>query len=314
VNLFKISCAVLVSCAAAVEGSAAAQDVANAQKMFQKGVADMEAGRYDTGCPELAESLQLDPHAGTRFTLAECYAKAGKTASAVARYQEYLNLFPSLPPDQQANQDDRPQVCQSQIARLTPQVPLLTLRLPAGAPSTIAVKRDGVAIGTPSLGVPLQVDPGSHVITTETPDGASFTQTVTIAPAERKDVVLALPGTSGRAGSAQLIAGFVIGGAGAVGLIVGAVTGGITLEKKSHIQTECNLDAKMCTTDSGLSDVQSAKTMGLASTYSLIAGGILLAGGVVIAVTAPHSSSSGNVRVGLSGGLGAGKLTLSGDF
>ena len=70
--------------------TAAAQDLAAAEALFSKGLADMEAGRYDAACPAIGESYRLDPRGGTLFTLAECEAKAGKIATAVARYDDAL--------------------------------------------------------------------------------------------------------------------------------------------------------------------------------------------------------------------------------
>src|SRR5262249_37949531 len=115
----------------AVLRTAHAQDVATSAALFKKGVDDMSAGRYDTACPSPAEGLGIDPRPGTLFTLAECYNKAGKIASAVARYREYSNKFSSLTPEQQAKQGDRPQVAQQQASALEPQVPQLTLKLPS---------------------------------------------------------------------------------------------------------------------------------------------------------------------------------------
>src|SRR5438477_5379956 len=86
---------------------ALAQDLAAAEALFNKGLADMQAGHYDTGCPSIAESYRLDPRPGTLFTLAECEAKGGKLATAVARYEDYLQLFARLTPDQQAKQKGR---------------------------------------------------------------------------------------------------------------------------------------------------------------------------------------------------------------
>src|SRR5260221_14760041 len=87
--------------------NALAQDVSTAKAMFDKGVQDMEAGKFDSGCPALQESYRLDPRPGTLFTLAECFAKGGKTASAVARYEDYLNVFSRMTPEEQGKQHGR---------------------------------------------------------------------------------------------------------------------------------------------------------------------------------------------------------------
>ena len=86
---------------------ARAQDVATAEALFNKGMSEMNAGRYPTACPAIEESYRLDPRPGTLFTLAECAAKAGRVATAVSRYEDYLQLFARLAPKDQAKQMGR---------------------------------------------------------------------------------------------------------------------------------------------------------------------------------------------------------------
>ncbi len=299
-----------------------AQDVATAEALFNKGVADMGAGKFDTGCPAIGESYRLDPRPGTLFTLAECWAKAGKTASAVARYQDYLELFARLPHDQQQKQHGRDKTAAAQKAALTPEVPTITITLsPDSAPGTV-VKRDDVVLGGPSLGLPLPLDPGDHVITAQPPNGPLVTEKVTVAKGEKKTIVLtAKAGEGGEAGgavaagpaapparrasggSSQRTAGFVVGGVGAAGIVLGAITGALTLSKKSTITgpDHCNLDTKSCPTAAGKSDISSAQTTGLISTIGFIAGGVGLAGGAVLILTSPKKSETGALapRVGV---------------
>src|SRR4051794_16280293 len=70
--------------------AAAAQDIAAAEALFESGLADMQAGRYETGCKALAESQRIDPRGGTLFTLATCEARWGRIATAVTRFGDYL--------------------------------------------------------------------------------------------------------------------------------------------------------------------------------------------------------------------------------
>src|SRR5690242_13425871 len=77
---------------AAVAPEARAQG-GSPQAQFDYGLAEMEAGRYATGCPALAESYRLDPHPGVLFTLAECENRAGKLASALTHYDAYRDLY-----------------------------------------------------------------------------------------------------------------------------------------------------------------------------------------------------------------------------
>src|SRR5262249_5323112 len=144
-------------------GVAAAQDAAAAAALFDRGLADMEAGKYETGCPALGDSYRLDQRAGVLFTWAEGESKWGKIASAVAHYDDYLARFARMPIDQQTSQREREQVATRQLVALKPQVPHLTLRL-ASPPPGVKITRDGSELSTASLDVPLPLDPGDHTI------------------------------------------------------------------------------------------------------------------------------------------------------
>src|SRR4051812_21352406 len=93
---------------------AGAQDVATAEALFNRGVADMDARRYTTACPALAESQRLDPRPGRLFTLADCEALQGRIATAVALYGDYLALYARLTPAQQRTQLGREKIAAKQ--------------------------------------------------------------------------------------------------------------------------------------------------------------------------------------------------------
>ncbi|APR80132.1 Hypothetical protein A7982_05479 [Minicystis rosea] len=162
------------------------QDLAAAEALFNKGLADMEAGRFDTACPAIGESYRLDPRGGTLFTLAECEAKAGKIATAVARYEDYLQFFSRLEPKKQKQQLGREKIAMEQKQALNQDVPLLTLVLPPNAPPDAHVLRDGVDLARPAMGIALPVDPGEHVIVVQIPGQPPTEQRITIAKREKK--------------------------------------------------------------------------------------------------------------------------------
>jgi len=144
-----------------------------AEVLFDRGVQEMEAGRYDEACPPIEQSYQLDPMLGTLFTLAECEAKRGRIATAVTRYEAYLKEHGKLPRDKKSKQGDRGQTARRQIDLLRPQVPLLTLVLPPAAPDDTRVLCDGTPVERSKLGKPVPLDPGAHVVTTSAPQHAS---------------------------------------------------------------------------------------------------------------------------------------------
>jgi len=300
---------------------ATAQEDAAADALFNKGLSEMEAGHYDTACPTIKESQRLDPRMGTLFTLAECEAKGGMVASAVAHYDEYLRLFARLTAQQKTTQAGREKVSTAQKAALAPQVPYLTLVL-RDAPAGTTVKLDDVVFNLPALGVPLPVNPGEHTATTQVPGGGSLVTKVTIARGERKQVDLKLPppggGTAAAAAPAAAAATsapteasapahddaapppssrkpFIYGaaGVGALGIIVGSITGIVVLGKKGTIEDNCV--ETMCNA-AGKEAADSAKTLGTVSTIGFGVGIVGLGAAAVMLLMEPSKTSAATAR------------------
>jgi hypothetical protein len=174
--------------------AATADDAASAQALFDQGLADMLAGRYETGCPNLANAYRMDPRPGVLFTLAECEADRGHVATAVAHYSDYLARFAQMTPEQRSKEFDRNEIAAKRRAALDPQIPVLTLVLSESAPKGTVVKRDGVKLDPASLKFGLRVDPGEHVVTTQAPGGAVTELRVSLALGERAAITLEVKG------------------------------------------------------------------------------------------------------------------------
>lgn len=290
----------------ALSAPAAAQDIAAAEALFNRGFADMEAKRYETGCKALAESQRIDPRPGTLFTLAFCESRWGRIATAVTRFGDYLSLVERMTPEQKTRQGERLKMATQERERLIPQMPELALSLPPGAPEGTVVKRDGQALGEASLGIALPIDPGDHVISTQAPGGPVSEQRITIAPGDKKQVTLEVKGSPAvppaalapsppvrsappaasplstgvaEAPTGRRTAVYVAGGVGVAGLVVGGVLGALTLGKKSIVDEHCgsgihSTDETACDA-TGLDATESASSLGLVSTIGF---GVALAG------------------------------------
>jgi hypothetical protein len=292
---------VLAAIAAAACGWPAttrAQDAAAAGAMFDRGLAEMQAGRFETGCPALAESQRLDPRPGTLFTLAECNAKWGRVASALGHYEDYLTWFERMPSDQRAAQRGREKIAVQQRDAMRVAVPKLTLRFAAEPPPGTVVKRDGVELGAPSIGIALPIDPGEHVITIQSGKGAPREQRVTLAQGDLKELVLdsapdgakppgPAPEAASPASSSMRTWGFVVGGVGVAGVIVGAVTGGMVLGKKSTMDAHCSGYA--CDAE-GKRAADSAQGLSVVSTIGFVVGVVGLGTGTVLLLAAPSKA------------------------
>jgi hypothetical protein len=298
----------VVLVALAIPSRARAQDVAAAGALFDRGLADMEAKRFTTACPALDESFRLDPRAGTLFTLAECEAKWGHVASAVTHYADYLARYEQMPVEQRARQREREHIARAQLADLKPKIPLLTIRVAGAMPPGMTISRDGHELGHASLGSALPVDPGEHVVTCTLASGDKREVKVTIALGDNKTIDIEPPGATENAPPADartsapavspvmppeprshLAWTLAVGGVALLAIGTGAVTGGMALGEKSIVDANCI--GTMCNA-TGLSAVDSGRTLGLVSTIGFITGAVALAGVIILAATEPKKHPS----------------------
>jgi len=105
-------------------------------ELFDRGLSQMDAGDYEHGCPALRESLRLSPRAGTVFTVAECEARWGRHASALAHYDDYLSRLGRMSPPDQRKQRARELVARKQLLELKRLVPRLVVRLAEASPGS----------------------------------------------------------------------------------------------------------------------------------------------------------------------------------
>lgn len=299
--------------ALALAAGAQAQDSAVAQALFERGVADLEAGKLASACPALAESHRLDPRAGTLFALAECEAKAGKLASAFGHYQDYLGLVSRLSLEQQERHAERVAIAREQSQALRTQVPTLTLVLPASAPPGLSVERDGVVLRGPALGVALPIDPGEHVVVTRDAAGNETRATIAIAAGEAARLELhvpqaapapvvtpppvptpppvATPPPAPRDDSRPLRTwGWIAGGVGVTGVVVGSVAGGVALAKKSVVSDRCHGDA--CDAE-GKRAADAGQTAATVSTVAFGVGLVGLGASLWLLLTSDAAPSAG---------------------
>jgi len=303
--------------------TAFADDKSRADEQFEFGLGEMQAGRYDIGCPALAESYHLDPAMGALFTLAACEAKWGRVASSVTHYQQYLELFELLSAEGREKQKGREKTAASQLELLEPRVPKLIITLSERTPPGATVKLDGSLLDPVALGTPTPVDPGDHVVTAQVEDGAVEQHRITVHESENARLYLDLsaggskvadvpatppPGHTepNRSSSGPPTGAYVAGGVGIAGIAVGAITGFVALGEKSTIDEHC--PDRQCDAE-GHDAVDSGQSMALISTIGFGVGVVGLATGVVLLLTA---SSDGQAEVGTQNRFTVGSKHLPG--
>ena len=225
----------------------ASERAAAAQAIFDEGVRLMNAGQAAAACPKFAASQKLDPGMGTKFRLAECYEKIGKTASAWALYIEIGDDARS------AKRPEREEIVRKRAAELEPTLARMTVLVSPGSASLadLEVRRDGIPLDRAIWGVSIPVDPGEHILTTTAPGKiawtskpfvmrASKTVEVTVPPLENQPkvpIVVGSPPESPEIERRSLVPAVVLGGVTVVAAGIGGALLGVGAGKKGDAGT-----------------------------------------------------------------------------
>jgi hypothetical protein len=273
---------------------------------FSYGLAEMLAGRYATGCPALEASYRLDPRPGTLFTLAECSLREGKTATALADYDEFIALCDRMPPPQQAAQGERLAIANQERTSLEAIVPRVTIRVPQSEPQGTIVRCDNRVIAGPVLAEGLPLDPGEHTIATETPDGRRGSMNISLEAGDRRSLVaptatLSVPaqalGTTAIPGPSRLSRRpwiYGAGAAGGLGILVAGVAGSLAISKASTANSECNAVGS-CASQAAADAGNSAHALADVATGAAAFAAVALAVAAVVWLSEPASSRSPTV-------------------
>jgi hypothetical protein len=320
------------------------QRAVSAQALYEQATSEMDAGSYASACPKLEEVTRLIPDGiGAKLTLARCYEKVGKLASAWAQYA-LVAAMAARP-----GQEERARTAKAKAESLKPRLAHVTVDVPEDVRAVpgLTITCDSAPVGAPQWGLPLPMDVGEHTLIVSAPgrtpwtapfsikeDGASISILVKSplldrpsAPPPERPQGAAPPPTRPR-GAPPLperpqgaappptrqfqrplgVAAMALGGA---GLVAGGVLGGLAISRWNESNDgHCGLDDRC--DDVGLDLRSDAVVFGDASTAAFIAGGVVLAAGVTLFATAP-SRSAARARMSLpEGGIVTGLELLPG--
>jgi hypothetical protein len=166
--------------------------LAAARELFLEATNDFDAGRAEVALAKFKKVAEVRETAQVRFNIAKSEAALGRVASALVDFELADREAPS-----DSKGDALAKLAREQAALVRAQVPRLTITQPPDEPPGLAVTLDGHPIGTPSLGEPIPVDPGDHVVEATAPGRASFRRDVhiDIAQAEQVTIELGPPST-----------------------------------------------------------------------------------------------------------------------
>lgn len=307
---------------AAAQSSAAQR--ATAEAIFEQAAQLMDERRFSEACEKFAASQELDPALGTLLYLADCYDRAGRSASAWALFREVAERA------RRAEQPDRQRIAQERAVALESQLSRLELRVPtARQVPGLALFSGGAPVPRASWNAILPVDPGSLRIEARAPGKKPWSTEVKIpagpsrqvvevpnleaVPAARAPALTAAPPPLERPASAQRISGLIIGGLGVGALAVGGFFGYRAYAKNQDSKGDCRADSPNACTPAGTALREQAADAAKISTVVMVGGAVLVASGVTLAVTAPSAAPDKLAENGRARQLGAGwQLDLRG--
>jgi hypothetical protein len=300
-----------------LSAGASANDPVTAQALFDAGKRLVAQEKFAEACPKFEESQRLDPAIGTHYALAECYEKAGRLASAWVAFLDVASEAGAQ------HRQDREQYAKTRASALAPRLSRITVVVPAASRATgLQIQRDGETLHEAQWGIPVPVDPGSHVVSASAPGKLPWQTTVVVReegkvlevpvspladapPAAPATVATSAlpptppatttpagadtgPSSGGRLTKTLAWVGIGVGGA---GIVTGLVTGGLAMSKRSSASGSPCASGPCQPGD--LSSYQSDRdgfySMGTVSTISFAAGGALAAAGVVLLLVSPHA-------------------------
>jgi tetratricopeptide (TPR) repeat protein len=277
----------------AAGGPARADDKVKAIALFDEGQKAMKAGDHARACKAFEASIRLLPDSGTRGSLARCYTKLGRIASAWTLWRELADIAPTseLRVDAAA-----------QAKQLEPRLAKYAVK--------VAAPVDGLAVtvagepADPSLDVPVPIDPGSYPVEATAPGRVAWKGELTATEGKTVEIVVPElaaapsdgaskgPGTGGSPGRGRRLAGLALAVGGAGGLAVGGVFGVVARSHNADAKALCGGDVDRCDparTNEAQAKVDEARSAANVSTAAFIAGGAMAAAGVILYVTAPKA-------------------------
>jgi tetratricopeptide (TPR) repeat protein len=286
---------------------------------FAEGQRLMKEGKYAEACPQFEKALTLNPGAGTKFNLAECYEKTGRLASAFGLFREVESVT------RQVGQSERSAAAKERADSLEPRTPTVIVRAPwtSSLPqATIAL--DGKPLSFNDVEKPIKVDFGKHEAIARAGTNETRAEAVIDKEGESKALVLAAPGEaiaptpSGQTdaqptphadppaeasapGSSRRTIGLVVGGVGAAALGVGAfvVLGAKSSYDNAIADSKCQQGINgglQCPSDRA-TEANDARSQANVGGIVMGIGAGALIGGLVLFFTAPSSRPAASVRI-----------------
>ena len=318
-----LSPAILLLLAPAVSFAQTDLERAAARNAADAGRAQFEKGQWADAVDSFTHAQQLVQAPPHLLYLARAQVKLGHLVEA---HEAYLKITrETLPLKAPKVFQDAQRDAEHELDALEARLPSITIAV-QGAPSTgVGVLMDGAELPPAMIGIPLPVNPGSHVFEAHGASAKSAPVTITSTEGSKETVMLTLraytpppgaaaapastsgepppvDGSSSSKGSTLRTLSFVSFGVGAVGLGLGTyflIKGSSSRDRANEADTECRkvpptpdfqcgdpvLDSQIKTAD------KDANTQNAIGVTSLIVGGVGIATGVTLLILSSGSHS-----------------------
>jgi hypothetical protein len=275
-----------------------------AEALFGQGRDLMAQGKFAEACPKFADSQKLDPKSSTLLNLANCYEKAGRTATAWATYREAAGL---------AKQEGQTEYVATAVKRaeaLYPKLSKMVVKV-ANPADGIEIRRDGVIVTPSEWGTAIPADPGVHVIEASAPKKESWKGTVEVPggggmgtidvptlkavkeappPPPPPKTKLPQPDNDPKSSGAWRTVGWIVGGLGVVS--AGVATGFVLAGKKKFDDSLGFCSTKTVCSQQGVDLRDQARSDGNVATALYVVGGAAIVTGAALILFNPPNPES----------------------
>jgi hypothetical protein len=275
---------------------------ATAEALFRKATELMDQKRFGEACEKFQASQELDPTLGTMLYLADCYDRAGRTASAWALFQTASQKA------RHAGQLDRERIAKQRADDLEARLSLLEIKVaPKRQLPELEVLVGGAPVPKASFNTTLPFDPGPTRVEARAPGYKPWSGAITLAngpstqaieipelakaPKEATAAKAGLRSEERRSSSSRGTIGIVTGVVGLVTLGVAGYFGYRAYDLNRRSKAQCRAEDRNACTPEGVDLRDDARTAGTLSTVATTSGALLVAGGFVILLTAPSDDA-----------------------
>ena len=283
------------------------------------------SARTHDGCSTLEASASQAADLDLQLELAECYAQAGRTASAWERYREAARAA------REANVPALETEARAHAKALESELSYVTVSTWRG--QEVDVTRDGLPVARDLLGTAIPVDPGWHLISASAPGKRGWSKRIELGnhgdhvnvavPVLPDDANLvpalnanaarlppsAPPTKSPASDSVQRTLALVAGAIGIAGIATGTLFGVKAASDWSEAKDQC--PAYPYCGEDGARLAQQAQTSATISTVGFVTGIAGLTGGALLWFTSPtrEKNPEAKRKMGVAVGVGAVHVT-----